>query len=93
MPDAFVGTVMVVLRLLNVPDAPAPGAANVTFTPGIGLLPASFTVTASALANAVLTVAVCGVVPALAVIEVGAPTVFVSAKLTVVRPADAADTV
>src|SRR5438477_7106083 len=49
------------------PDAPDPGATNVTFTPETGLLPASFTVTASAFAKAVLIVADCGVVPAFAV--------------------------
>ena len=45
-----------------------------TFTPDSGLLPASFTVTASAFANAVLMVADCGVVPAFAVIKVATPT-------------------
>ena len=66
---------------------------NVTFTPDTGLLPASCTVTASALANAVLMVADCGVVPAFAVIEVALPAVLVSEKLTVVRPVAAAVTV
>ena len=47
-PNAFVATVIVVVLLLNTPDAPDPGATNVTFTPETGLLPASFTVTASA---------------------------------------------
>src|SRR5882724_11493970 len=60
------------------------GAVNVTFTPETGLLPASFTVTASALAKAVLIVADCGVVPEFAVIVVAAPAVFVSEKFTVV---------
>jgi len=92
-PEAFVATMIVAVALLNIPEAPAPGAVNVTFTPGTGLLPASFTVTASALANAVLIVADCGVVPAFAVIVVGAPTVLVSEKFTVVRPAAAAVTV
>src|SRR5260370_28598822 len=63
------------------PDLPEPGAVNVTFTPLTGLFPASFTVTASALANAVLIVADCGVVPAFAAIVVAAPAVFVSAKV------------
>src|SRR4029077_19488508 len=67
-PDAFVATTIVAVLLLNTPEAPDPGAVNVTFTPETGLLPASFTVTASALAKAVLTVADCGVVPAFAVI-------------------------
>jgi len=92
-PEAFVATMIVAVALLNIPEAPAPGAVNVTFTPGTGLLPASFTVTASALANAVLIVADCGVVPAFAVIVVGAPAVLVSEKFTVVRPAAAAVTV
>src|SRR5438477_320265 len=68
------------------PDAPDPGATNVTFTPETGLLPASFTVTASAFAKAVLIVADCGVVPAFAIVLVGAPAVFVSEMLTVVNP-------
>jgi hypothetical protein len=79
--------------LLKVPEAPEPGAVNVTFTPLTGLLLASFTVTASGFANAVLIAADCGVVPAFAVIVVGAPAVFVSEKLTVVKPVAAAVTV
>src|SRR2546429_148904 len=92
-PSAFVGTVIVAVLLLNTPDAPDPGAVNVTFTPETGLLPASFTVTASAFAKAVLIVADCGVVPAFAVIVVAAPTVFVSEKFTGVNPVAAAVTV
>src|SRR5712692_9275749 len=84
---------IVAVLLLNTPDAPEPGAVNVTFTPLTGLFPASFTVTASALANAVLIVADCGVVPAFTVIVVAAPAVFVSEKFTVVNPAAAAVTV
>src|SRR5438445_724803 len=84
---------IVAVLLLNTPDAPDPGAANVTFTPETGLLPASFTVTASAFAKAVLIVADCGVVPAFAVIVVAAPTVFVSEKFTGVDPVAAAVTV
>src|SRR5437899_12757993 len=72
-PDAFVATTIVPVLLLNTPEAPDPGAVNVTFTPETGLLPASFTVTASALAKAVLTFADCGVVPAFAVIVDGLP--------------------
>jgi hypothetical protein len=79
-PDAFVATVIVAVLLLNRPDAPEPGAVNVTFTPLTGLLPASFTVTAKGLANAVLIVADCGVVPAFAVIVAGGPAVTL--KLT-----------
>ena len=92
-PDAFVATVIVAVLLLNTPDAPLPGAVNVTFTPATGLLPASLTVTASALANAVPTVADCGVVPALAVIDVAVAAVFVSEKFTDVSPVVAAVTV
>jgi len=92
-PDAFVATTIVAVLLLNTPDAPDPGAVNVTFTPLTGLLPASFTVTASALAKAVLIVADCGVVPAFAVIVVAAPAVFVSEKFAGVSPVAAAATV
>jgi len=60
-PDAFVGTVMVAVALENTPLAPAPGAVNVTLTPETGLLPASFTVTASGFENAVEIPAPCGV--------------------------------
>jgi hypothetical protein len=92
-PDAFVTTTIVAVLLLNTPDAPDPGAVNVTFTPGTGLLPTSFAVTASALAKDVLIAPDCGVVPAFAVIVVGAPTVFVREKFTVVSPVAAAVTV
>jgi hypothetical protein len=85
--------VIVAVLLLKTPDGPEPGAVNVTFTPGTGLLPASFTVTANALAKAALMVADCGVVPAFAVIDPAVPAVFVSEKLTVVKPAEAAVTV
>ncbi len=93
IPDALVATVIVVVLLLNRPDAPDPGALNVTFTPETGLLPASLTVTAKAFANAVLMVADCGVVPAFAVIDEAVPAVLVSEKLTVVKPEAAAVTV
>jgi hypothetical protein len=76
-----------------VPPAPEAGPVNVTLTPETGLLDESFTVTARALANAVRTVAVCGVVPALAVMEAAAPAALVRLKFTVVRPEDAAVTV
>src|SRR5450755_120601 len=92
IPEALVATTMVVVLLLKSPEAPAADAVKVTFTPGTGLLPTSRTVTASGLANAVLMVALCGVVPAFAVIVAGAPTVLVSEKLTVVRPVAAAVT-
>ncbi len=93
IPDALVATVIVVVLFKNKPEAPAPGAVKVTLTPATGLLPASRTVTASALANAVLIVADCGVVPALAVIVVATPAVLVNAKFTVVSPVAAAVTV
>ena len=93
MPDTLVATVMVAVELENTPLAPDPGAMKVTLMPEIGLLPESFTVTASGLANAVEIMALCGVVPALAVSELAAPAVLVSAKLTVVSPAAAAVTV
>ena len=48
----------------NVALAPPAGAVNVTVTPLSKLPPLSFTVACSAVANAVLTVALCGV-PAL----------------------------
>ena len=92
-PDAFVATTIVFVLLLNIPDAPEPGAVKVTFTPDTGLLPESLTVTAKALAKAVLMVADCGVVPAFAVIEAGVPPVFVSEKFTVVSPVAVAVTV
>lgn len=93
MPEEFVGTVIVAALLLKMPDAPEPGAVKTTLNPEIGLLRPSFTVTERALAKAVLTVADCGVVPALAVMEAGAAVEFVSEKFTVVRPAETAVTV
>jgi hypothetical protein len=72
-PLAFVVCVMVVVLLLNLPLAPVLGAVNVTVAPCTGSLAASSTVTDRALANAVLTVAVCGVVPVFAVIELAPP--------------------
>jgi len=72
--------------LLKIPDGLVPGAVNVTLTPDSGLLPASLIVTAKAVPKAVLIVADCGVVPALAVIDAGAPATFVREKFTVVRP-------
>ncbi len=93
IPDAFVATVIVAVLLLNKPEAPDEGAVNVTFTPDTGLLPASFTVTASALPKGTLIVALCGVVPAFAVIDDAGPAVLVSEKFTVVRLVAAAVTV
>jgi hypothetical protein len=64
----------------NVPLAPVVGAVKVTFTPLSGLLPASFTVACSWVANAVLIVAFCGV-PAVAVIFAGAPAKLAKEKV------------
>jgi hypothetical protein len=88
-PDAPVITEMTVLLLLNFPEAPELGAVNVTVTPDLGLLTASFTVTESALVNAVLTFADWGVVPGLADIWVAVPARLVSEKLLPMGPAAA----
>ena len=69
MPETLVATVVVVMLFGNFPDAPAPGAENVTLTPDTALLPASRTVTAGALPNEVRIDALCGVVPAFTDIE------------------------
>ena len=71
IPEALVATVIVAVELLKVPEAPDPGAVNVTFTPDTGRLAASFTVTDRAVAKAVPTVADCGDVPAFADTEPG----------------------
>jgi hypothetical protein len=66
----------------NVPKVPVavePGALKVTVTPDTGLLCESSTVATSALVNAVLMAAVCGV-PLVAAIDADAPAVFVSAN-------------
>ena len=93
IPEAFVATVMVCVLLLNLPEAPEPGAVNVTFTPDTALPIESDTVTASGFANAVLTVVDCGVVPGFAVMVEAAAGEFVSEKFTVVKPEAAAVTV
>ena len=87
-PEAFIAAaiVAVLLREQARGTRPVQRAVNVTMTPATGLLVASRTVTAGALANAVLITVDCGVVPALAVIVDGEPAVLVSAKLTVVSP-------
>jgi hypothetical protein len=78
--------------LLKTPEAPDPGAVNVTFTPDTGLLPASRTVAWSAMANAVLIGALCGV-PAVAVMLAAGPAKFVREKLAgVLTPATVAVT-
>jgi len=70
-PCAFVAAVFA--PPAKVPLAPLPGDANVTVTPLTGLLRESLTVACSWAANAVLTVALCGV-PAVAVMVVAVPT-------------------
>ena len=60
--------------------APLAGAVNVTVTPATGLFPASRTVACSAVANAVLTTALCGV-PAVAAHTGRRPAVLVNVKL------------
>src|SRR5579872_7243239 len=79
-PLAFV---VMVAEPLKEPDAPVPGAANVTATPLSRLLLASFTTACKAVLNAVLTVALCGV-PTAAVMLAGVPVVFVKLKLALV---------
>jgi hypothetical protein len=91
-PLELVAATIVLLLLPNVPPAPVEGAVKVTLTPETGLLNESFTVTASALANTAFTSADCGVVPALAVMELAAPAALVRLKFTAVKPAADADT-
>jgi len=64
IPLAFV-VALAVATPLNVPLAPLAGAVNVTVAPLMGLPNPSVTVACSAVANAVLIAALCGV-PALA---------------------------
>ena len=65
---------------VNVPLAPVPGGAKVTLMPLTGLLLASFTVTCSAVAKAVLMTALCEL-PAVTVTLAAGPGVFVKLKL------------
>jgi len=74
-----------VAELPNFPLAPLAGAVNVTTTPLTGLLLASLTVACSAVVNAVLTVALCGV-PPVAVMLAAAPAVFVRLKVAGLAP-------
>src|ERR1700686_1448556 len=86
-PLAFV--IAVFTPPANVPLAPVcAGAVNVTVTPETGLLLASFTVAWSAVVNAVLIVAVCGV-PAVAVILAGGKALLVRLKLAEVPTPEA----
>jgi len=68
MPDPLVATAIEAVKLGNVPEAPEPGAENVTVTPANALPELFNTVTAGAIGNVVLTATLCGVVPAFAVI-------------------------
>jgi hypothetical protein len=77
MPLLFVVTVA---DPVKVPLAPLPGAANVTDAPFTGLLLSSIAVACSVVANAVPTVALCGV-PIVAVIDAAVPALFVKLKL------------
>jgi hypothetical protein len=77
--------VAVVSPPANVPLAPLAGAVKVTATPLTGLLEASLTVACSCVANAVFTVALCGV-PAVAAMLAGAPAKLVSEKFAEVAP-------
>jgi hypothetical protein len=78
--------------LTNVPLAPVAGAVKVTLTPETGLPLLSCTVACSAVPNAVLIVALCGV-PAVAVTLAADPAVLVSEKVAaVVTPATVAVT-
>jgi hypothetical protein len=73
-------TPVTVAEVPNLPLAPLAGAAKVTVAPLIGLLLASLTVAWRAVANTVLTLALCGV-PAVAVITDGGPGLFVKLKM------------
>ena len=88
-PEAFVCTVMVLVPLPKTPEAPLAGAVKTTLVPTIGLNKLSVTVTASGVVKAVLTAALCGVVPLLAVMAPGAPAALVRIKETVAEPAEA----
>jgi hypothetical protein len=92
-PLALVVAIVVFVPFAKVPLAPEAGAVNVTVTPLTGFEPLSSTVATRGAANAVLIVALCGV-PLVAVIDAGAPTVFVRLKLAGVdTPATVAVTV
>src|SRR5215472_16969920 len=79
-PEAFV--VAVLTPPAKVPLAPLVGALKVTVTPLTGLLKESCTVTWNCTANAVLTVALCGV-PAVVAMLAAAPATLVREKLAV----------
>jgi hypothetical protein len=80
-PLALVDTCSVVTPPVNVPLAPVVGAVNVTGTPLNKFPPLSFTVACRLIVKGVLMAMLCGV-PAVGVIEAGAPVRFVRTKLT-----------
>jgi hypothetical protein len=84
-PLEFVVTVLVVPPPAKVPLAPDPGAVNVTDAPLTGFEKLSFTVAVRAAEKAVLMTAVCDP-PLVAVIDAGAPAVFVRLKFAEVAP-------
>jgi len=69
-PLALVVSVSVVVPFANVPLAPEAGAVNVTVAPLVGDPPV-VTVATSGAANAVLTVALCGVPLVAAIVSTG----------------------
>ena len=85
-PEELVFPVIEAVLLLNLPEAPLTGAVKVTLTPEIGLPKLSVIVTASALVKAVLTTALCGVVPALAVMELAAAGLTTTSLEVAVNP-------
>lgn len=66
--------------MLKVADAPEAGAVNVTAAPATGFEALSTTAATSDAENALLMAALCGV-PLIAVMDAGAPAVFVNVKL------------
>jgi hypothetical protein len=95
-PLALVVTVAVppVPGAANVPLAPLAGAVNVTEAPLIGFPPLSVTVTARLVPYAVVTAALCGVVPGTTVMIAAGPAVLLSEKAAGVEtPATVALTV
>ncbi len=86
-PLALVAAVAVRADPGNVAPAPLEGAVKVTVTLFTGLPKASLTVACNAVANVVLTVALCGV-PSVAAMLEGGPAVLVRLKLAEIRIPD-----
>jgi hypothetical protein len=84
-PLPFVVAVVDAVPFANVPLAPLAGAVKVTVTPLTGLFRESFTVACRAVANAVLTVAFCGV-PPVAVIFCVVPPLPVALNAAITAP-------